>query len=90
MLRPFGWAQDRRVQHERILSVSSTLTPFALNPSTSLRTGLSQPVVSLSNQVNGEFFSILLMLDGYPASIAMCDLDVKKDLGRLVLPRHCI
>jgi len=38
----------------------STPAPFALSPSASLRTCLSKPVVSLSNQVNEEYFSILL------------------------------
>ena len=74
MLRPFGFAQRRQAQHERGIVMFSISSPLALSPSTNqpfvlslsketagwLRTDLSKPVVSLSNQVNGGFFRSLL------------------------------
>src|SRR5712692_279331 len=57
--------------------------PFALSPSTSLRTGLSKPVVSLSNQANA---GTLLRLSLHQAKFTSCGVAVEVNLADVAAP----
>jgi len=50
----------RQAQHERETPVNSLAAPFVLSPFDVLRTGLSKPMVSSSNRMNGGFLRNLL------------------------------